>query len=61
MCPRLRNFWPPLTTVRQRFDRVGKPAMQALIAEIEGESPSGRALVPTELIVRSSTAPRSGR
>lgn len=58
--PEAANFWPPLTTVRQRFDRVGKSAMQALIAEIEGESPSGRALVPTELVVRSSTAkPRS--
>ncbi len=53
--PEAANFWPPLTTVRQRFDRVGKSAMQALIAEIEGESPSGRALVPTELVVRSST------
>lgn len=54
--PEAANFWPPLTTVRQRFDRVGQTALQALIAEIEGESPSGRALMPTELIVRSSTA-----
>jgi len=35
---------------------VGESAMRALIAEIEGESPSGRELVPTTLVVRSSTA-----
>jgi DNA-binding LacI/PurR family transcriptional regulator len=54
--PEAANFWPPLTTIRQRFDRVGESAMRALIAEIEGESPSGRELVPTTLVVRSSTA-----
>lgn len=54
--PEAANFWPPLTTVRQHFDRVGESAMRSLIAEIEGESPSGRALVPTTLVVRSSTA-----
>lgn len=54
--PEAANFWPPLTTIRQRFDRVGESAMRALIAEIEGQSPSGRELVPTSLVIRSSTA-----
>ncbi len=53
------HFWPPLTTVRQSFDEVGGHAVATLLSEIAtggpGESVSIR--VPTELVVRSSTAP----
>lgn len=58
--PEAANFWPPLTTVRQRFERVGEEAMSALIADIEG--PGGehaRTLVPTSLVVRESSGPRA--
>ncbi|MBA8815201.1 DNA-binding LacI/PurR family transcriptional regulator [Microbacterium halimionae] len=51
------NHFPPLTTVRQHFDRVGIEALTALIEEIEGGVSDVRALVPTELVVRASTAP----
>ncbi|WP_091287794.1 LacI family DNA-binding transcriptional regulator [Amycolatopsis xylanica] len=52
------HFWPPLTTVRQSFGEVGRQAVGALLAEITG----GRGepvsiMVPTELVVRSSTGP----
>ena len=58
--PESANFWPPLTTVRQRFERVGEEAMSALIADIEGAgSDHARTLVPTSLIVRESSGPRA--
>lgn len=48
---------PPLTTVRQDFDALGRSAVDALVARIDGsESPSKRLIVP-ELVVRRSTAP----
>jgi DNA-binding LacI/PurR family transcriptional regulator len=57
--PDAANYWPPLTTVRQHFARVGDHAIRALIAEIEAdELPIDRVLVPTELVVRESTAAR---
>jgi DNA-binding LacI/PurR family transcriptional regulator len=52
-------FWPPLTTVHQHFDRVGFAAIRLLLAEIDGDdTPAGRTVVPTELVVRSSSGPR---
>lgn len=57
--PESSNFWPPLTTVRQRFERVGEEAMSALIADIEGTGGEhARTLVPTSLVVRASSGPR---
>jgi len=57
--PESANFWPPLTTVRQRFERVGEEAMSALIADIEGDAGEHtRTLVPTSLVVRASSGPR---
>ncbi len=52
------HFWPPLTTVRQTFAEVGRQSVDALIAEIRaGEHHHAPVAVPTELIVRRSTAP----
>ena len=61
------HVWPPLTTIRQRFEDVGALAVDALIAELEGPAGGGSdaasgdpQLIPTELVVRASTAaPRS--
>ncbi|MDR0436512.1 MAG: LacI family transcriptional regulator [Propionibacteriaceae bacterium] len=51
---------PPLTTVRQDFDALGSQCLEMLAASIEGE-PVASGLVPTRLMLRSSTAaPRSG-
>jgi len=44
---------PPLTTIRQPHDRKGSEAVRLLL---EGE-PSGSVVLPTELVVRASTAP----
>ncbi|NQX14009.1 LacI family DNA-binding transcriptional regulator [Microbacteriaceae bacterium VKM Ac-2855] len=51
-------FHPPLTTIRQDFDAMGRAAAETLIAMIEhpGSEPAVGYPVP-ELIVRASTAP----
>ena len=48
---------PALTTVRQRVDDKGRAAVAALTSLIEGDEPTLRALLPTELVVRESTGP----
>jgi DNA-binding LacI/PurR family transcriptional regulator len=51
-------FWPPLSTIRQSFAEVGRRAVDALLDEITtGDSHATAVRVPTELVVRSSTAP----
>jgi DNA-binding LacI/PurR family transcriptional regulator len=56
------HFWPPLTTVRQSFDDVGQRAVAALVSEITNDRrEAGAVRIPTELVVRSSTAPPPGR
>lgn len=51
-------FWPPLTTVHQDFAEVGRRSIETLIASIEspGRIPGTR-LIPTNLVVRASSAP----
>jgi DNA-binding LacI/PurR family transcriptional regulator len=55
---------PPLTTVAQPQEEKGRLAAQWLIEDVErGTSPRGRdrqAILPTELLVRESTAPPRG-
>ncbi|MEV6611468.1 LacI family DNA-binding transcriptional regulator [Kutzneria sp. NPDC051319] len=52
------HFWPPLTTVRQSFDDVGRHAVAALVGEITNDRREPAAVrIPTELVIRSSTAP----
>ncbi|WP_179492979.1 LacI family DNA-binding transcriptional regulator [Microbacterium immunditiarum] len=49
------DYLPPLTTVRQDFDRLGESAVAALIADIEDGADRQLESVPTALILRSST------
>ncbi|MFI2489136.1 LacI family DNA-binding transcriptional regulator [Promicromonospora kroppenstedtii] len=52
----------PLTTVRQDFAEVTRLAVHRLVRTIEGHPPADRhRLVPTQLVVRDSTAPPPGR
>lgn len=52
------HFWPPLTTVRQSFEDVGRHAVAALLTEITTDVQAGMSVsVPTELVIRASTAP----
>jgi DNA-binding LacI/PurR family transcriptional regulator len=51
------HFWPPLTTIHQSFGEVGRLSLHALIKEIQsGVHEHQQLLVPTELVVRASTA-----
>lgn len=49
----------PLTTVRQDFQEIGHELVRLVLQQIRAEriSPPSRAVVPTELIVRATTAP----
>lgn len=53
------HFWPPLTTMRQPREALGRLAAEALIDLIEGKSSRGvpqHIVLSSELIVRGSTA-----
>nr|WP_246572613.1 substrate-binding domain-containing protein [Kineosporia corallincola] len=53
-----KDFWPPLTTIRQSFGAVGRRSVDLLIHGIKnGTSTPVNVLVPIELVVRASTAP----
>ncbi|WP_285137547.1 LacI family DNA-binding transcriptional regulator [Microbacterium sp. lyk4-40-TSB-66] len=49
------EYRPPLTTVRQDFDALGRQAVAALVAAIEGAAPVAET-VPAALVVRASSA-----
>jgi DNA-binding LacI/PurR family transcriptional regulator len=52
------SFWPPLTTVRQDFAAVGRLSIQKLLAKVTNPAISPDAtVVPTDLVIRKSTAP----
>jgi DNA-binding LacI/PurR family transcriptional regulator len=51
--PRAAQATPALTTIRQPHDRKGSEAVRLLL---KGK-PSGSVVLPTELVVRASTAP----
>ncbi|MEZ0327197.1 MAG: LacI family DNA-binding transcriptional regulator [Fimbriimonas sp.] len=50
-------YRPPLTTVRQPVREVARTALAALVNIIDGGAPEAGRMLPTELIVRESTAP----
>jgi DNA-binding LacI/PurR family transcriptional regulator len=54
-------YFPPLTSVRPDFAEAGQRCLASMLDLIaSGPGLSTRALVPTDLIVRRSTAPRHG-
>ncbi len=55
--PEAGFYMPPLTTVRQDFDEVGRLALSTLVDRMTGAIPAGRRVrVAPELIVRASAA-----
>ncbi|WP_280387349.1 LacI family DNA-binding transcriptional regulator [Nocardia wallacei] len=58
--PEAAYLSPPLTTVRQDFDEVGRRSMGLLLRllEAEGEVPAPPPVVPTLVVRESSAAPR---
>lgn len=55
--PTARHFLPPLTTVRQDFDKLGTTVAEVIHARIRGQEIPQRTRIATELVVRESTAP----
>ena len=54
------TYWPPLTTIRQPRQDLGRVATATLLDQLEGQGPASegvRITLPSELIVRGSTAP----
>jgi LacI family transcriptional regulator len=54
--PLARHFDPPLTTIRLPARELGAAAGRALVERLAGRAGTERTLLPTELIVRESTA-----
>jgi len=56
--PEAAYFTPPLTTVRQHFDQVGRASLKLLLDQMSSGARSGeQVVVPSELVVRQSTLP----
>ncbi|WP_205857644.1 substrate-binding domain-containing protein, partial [Phytoactinopolyspora endophytica] len=56
--PEAAHYVPPLTSVRQDFTALGRLGLNLLLEKIAGRMSSPeRALLASELVVRSSTAP----
>ncbi len=54
---------PPLTTIRQDFHRLGRELVRLVLEQLGGAPAAGlgRVVIPTELIVRGTTAPPPAR
>jgi LacI family transcriptional regulator len=55
--PEAAYFAPPLTTVRQPLDRLSRNVLDLVTRALAGDVDPTVPLVPTELVVRASTAP----
>lgn len=57
--PEAQLMTPPLSTIRQPFREIGREATRLLVERVEGRGEIGPVTVelPTEMIVRASTAP----
>lgn len=55
-----RHFLPPLSTIRQNFQALGRRSVEMLLAELAGEESPHRALIKPELVIRQSTAAPRG-
>jgi DNA-binding LacI/PurR family transcriptional regulator len=50
------HVWPPLTTVHQDFDGLGRRTMALLLAEMRGERAEIGPVIEPQLVVRESTS-----
>src|SRR5215212_4922334 len=57
--PEAGFFIPPLTTVRQDFDEMGRHGVRVLLEAIESAEPrpDTRTMIPTTLVTRASSGP----
>ncbi|GAC1450854.1 MAG: LacI family DNA-binding transcriptional regulator [Pseudarthrobacter sp.] len=55
--PEAGHFYPPLTTVRQDFEELGRQCISALLTSLEEGVEGGKRLVEPKLVLRATTAP----
>ncbi|HEY4152537.1 MAG TPA: LacI family DNA-binding transcriptional regulator [Pseudolysinimonas sp.] len=55
--PDAAHYHPPLTTMRQDFEQLGRQLMTALVGRLEGDDLPPLPLQEPQLVIRSSTAP----
>lgn len=55
--PEAPHFWPPLTTVRQDFDELGRRCVARLLGNLEVDTIGYSGSIDPELIIRKSTGP----
>lgn len=53
--PEAAHFWPPLTTVRQDFEELGRRCVALLLGELDPAASEHHQTIVPELIVRGST------
>jgi DNA-binding LacI/PurR family transcriptional regulator len=59
--PEAEYFSPPLTTVHQDFDELGKRGMRELTRQMQGGRPEEPVSISPQLVVRHSTGPDARR
>jgi DNA-binding LacI/PurR family transcriptional regulator len=57
--PESQHSMPPLTTVHQDFDGVGRVAVEVLVARLDGEATPDYPPFQPWLVTRGSTGPRA--
>jgi DNA-binding LacI/PurR family transcriptional regulator len=56
--PEASSYAPPLTTVQQGFAEIGARCVDSVLKQLDGNDTEAEiALIPTELVIRESTAP----
>lgn len=58
--PESGYFSPPLTTVRQDFEELGRRCIDIMVREIEDGAEASSTVVPPELVARESTSHPAG-
>ena len=58
--PESEYLMPPLTTIRQNFVALGRGALALLMGAMRDDEREGVVVVPPKLVVRASTARRTG-
>ena len=59
--PMASQVFPALTTVRRPLEQMGRVAVALLVAQLRGETVEADTVLPTALVVRSSSGPLAGR
>lgn len=54
--PEAEFFMPPLTTIKQDFEELGRRCMEAVLQQLDGDEGTGDQIVNPRLVIRSTTA-----